>query len=537
MDNDGSKCEKCGSGYRVVNGECVAETTDNSTVLSCTIEGCTNCTSPSTNNEKCTKCSGEKVASADGKSCVNCEVVHCSKCIEYDSETCETCNSGFIKENGKCVTPKVVNECKTGYYISESNTCLPCPSSCSSCLSESYCTECINGIENKDGKCEECFDKFKGCESSHCDNSRCNKCLKAFQPLIDGKCTTENQPQAPKFGLYGFGRFEYRNKRKKISFRMYFKITSGMMYDCEIEFTLTIMIGRRVLETANIKGIGKQVGVAEGDEKEVPDALDKFVIMECEAPSEGDISDYSEFSSLSNGIPENTEIKLTSDPIFYKINSVDSNTPVTISDEIKKVNIPDETGTRLETEQAMIGTEYEFQQTGDCECKYKGKTTYFKIPGKVNLNTTITGGDYYTIKTSGNNATCELYKKDVDSSDSSLNCTVNNNKTGFTIDNQNGNIEYSSTVYLSLTDTNKKLCNKETEANNPSSSGLSGGAIAGTIIACVVGVAVIGTIIFVISKGMIAKGAIAGASYTTTPELTQVSKGNLTADKLGEYSV
>ena len=90
-----------------------------------------------------------------------------------------------------------------------------------------------------------------------------------------------------------------------------------------------------------------------------------------------------------------------------------------------------------------------------------------------------------------------------------------------------------------MTATSKILCSGKDDSltNNPSSSGLSGGAIAGTIVACVVGVVVIGAIIFVISKGMIAKGAVAGASYNSTPQLTQVSKSNLTADKLGEYWV
>ena len=96
------------------------------------------------------------------------------------------------------------------------------------------------------------------------------------------------------------------------------------MDGCEIEFRLTIFIGRRVLKETNISGIGKQVGVSEGNQPEIPTALDNLVIMECEAPSKGDISDFSE-------IPENAEIKLTSKPIFTKINNKISSREVSIS--------------------------------------------------------------------------------------------------------------------------------------------------------------------------------------------------------------
>ena len=453
------------------------------------------------------------------------------KCIDDDSSICEACESGYKKEeNGQCVAQPSDKSCEPYYYLSQSEFCLPCPSSCSSCLSSSFCTKCRDGsTPDDDGKCEECFEKIHGCEGSNCDydNNKCTKCLRSFS-LENGQCNTGGiSVSTPQFQFRGYG--EFQKGKKKISFKMYFKLNSGMMYGCEMRFVFYMELRKRVLEKRKLQdkktGYCYQVGIAEGDQASVPTAYDKLVVMHCT----GDADD-----TESDAIIKVYEAK------FIQINNSPNEEPV-VKEEDEDDEISKFTTSEIYDNFVKGGTWYGFNQNGKCRCSYSNDAINFKLNGEVISNKTV--DDYiYIIQTSRGNATCKLNKPKNDSESSTLNCIINNNndnKKGFTLEDDQEAFDSSttSTLNLLMANANKELCNGEDDSIQPSSSGLSGGAIAGTIVACVVGVAVIGAIIFVVSKGMIAKGAIAGASYTSTPELTQVSKGNLTADKLGEYSV
>ena len=480
VDDDAAKCAECSSGYRVVNGGCVAETID------------------------------------------NCEVNNCVKCVDDDAVICGTCESGYKKAaDGKCVAQTTDKKCGQGQYLSSSDLCLPCPSSCSSCLSATYCTGCSNSLNLNNGKCEECFEKFEGCEE--CENSRCTKCLRSFQLENDGQCATRTSLPTLQFEFRGYGEFELQKGKKKISFKMYFKLNSGMMYGCKIKFSFYIGPRRRILGKRKLEEEGEcdQIGIAQGSQASNPTAIDKLAVMNCS----GEVS-----KAIEDG-----DMVSVSEAEFTIVNGKTNPEPILKEEEKNKVISNLTTSEIYDNFVKRVGPWYDFNQAGKCKCSYRNNITNFLLKGSVENGDKIDETNYI-IQTSGNNATCSLNKPDENSESSTLNCTVDNNRNGFTIVDKQDPYNSNATLNLLMGNSNKQLCSVEGDSK-PSSSGLSGGAIAGTIVACVVGVAVIGAIIFVVSKGMIAKGALAGASYTSTPQLTNVSKGNLTADKLGEYSV
>lgn len=62
----------------------------------------------------------------------------CKTCTNISSLGCLTCANNFILYNGACLT-----FCPEGFYLNNSN-CIPCPSSCLTCL-DNQCLNCVVG--------------------------------------------------------------------------------------------------------------------------------------------------------------------------------------------------------------------------------------------------------------------------------------------------------------------------------------------------------------------------------------------------------
>lgn len=95
------------------------------------------------------------------KHCSNCLYDHCD---DVTGQCIKGCKSNWFGE--KCDRPcRNCTQCKKGFYFHTSRQCLKCPLNCSSCTSESWCTECLPTFTGKqcDNRCSE-----------HCIDGKCN---------------------------------------------------------------------------------------------------------------------------------------------------------------------------------------------------------------------------------------------------------------------------------------------------------------------------------------------------------------------------
>jgi hypothetical protein len=101
----------------------------------------------------------------------------CLTCRGSSPYDCLSCNTGYFWLNGS----SCVSTCPVGLYSnSNSQSCLPCPYGCASCVSPNNCTTCINNFVLSSTRI--CQGNSSTCNSSNCLNclpnnsSRCAQC-------------------------------------------------------------------------------------------------------------------------------------------------------------------------------------------------------------------------------------------------------------------------------------------------------------------------------------------------------------------------
>lgn len=143
------------------------------------LEGCLSCIKNSNGKQECTSCSAGYLldngkCSGCSDNCANCESSLCLKCLSgfylFDSNICLPCSQENCEEcpNNEC------SKCKSGYLIDKDTyTCSQCSSNCSECAETlDTCTKCKESTFFSSGVCLSCSD---GCSS--CTNKTvCQKC-------------------------------------------------------------------------------------------------------------------------------------------------------------------------------------------------------------------------------------------------------------------------------------------------------------------------------------------------------------------------
>lgn len=205
--NYGKTCFLCNEGYSLQNDECIkcpenCATCNEQICLSCknssfilssgtcvsitcgNLEGCSSCVINSGNKE-CTSCSTGYIFS-DGK-CTKCP----NNCAQCDSFSCIKCSSGFYLNNSNDCLPCSENQCeecpnnecstcKSGYLINKDiNTCSPCASNCYECAETlDTCTKCKQGTFLSSGICLSCSEGCTSCTSkNYCQKCGLNKVM------------------------------------------------------------------------------------------------------------------------------------------------------------------------------------------------------------------------------------------------------------------------------------------------------------------------------------------------------------------------
>ena len=110
FDSNNGSCTVCSLGYELINGSCTKVCSD----------GCQSCT----NSTVCTVCF--------------------SQFYYLTNQQCKTCPNSPACINCLANSPNTCTKCNQGYYLSSSNTCLPCQSYCKVCTSSTYCKELFN---------------------------------------------------------------------------------------------------------------------------------------------------------------------------------------------------------------------------------------------------------------------------------------------------------------------------------------------------------------------------------------------------------
>ena len=73
----------------------------------------------------------------------------CETCYNTGINGCKTCYINYWLSNGMCLS-----ECSDGFYPDETKGfCIPCPTSCKTCLSDTYCTTCVTGFYKDNNLC------------------------------------------------------------------------------------------------------------------------------------------------------------------------------------------------------------------------------------------------------------------------------------------------------------------------------------------------------------------------------------------------
>lgn len=128
---------KCGDGYGLVNGKCVA----------CKDVYCGNCDG---NQNSCTECFFYGYGLTSSKACKTCKV--CKAC---KVPNCETCDAS-LKKCIKCGIGPSDDYGDVSYGFGPGGKCVPCKDkNCQECPKFGKCLHCNDGyiLDNKTGNC------------------------------------------------------------------------------------------------------------------------------------------------------------------------------------------------------------------------------------------------------------------------------------------------------------------------------------------------------------------------------------------------
>ena len=342
---------------------------------------------------------------------------------------------------------------------------------------------------------------FAGC-SENCSNTRCNECLKFFEPLdeITGKCTTEKSYPAPKYDLAGFGNFERKGNSKKVYFTLYLKIVKGMMYNAQVSFILVRnSSGRRFLQET-ITGTGIQSNVAKGSYSGNSTMKDYLAKFDCEVDDGKSGSSY--YLSYLQLDKANGEEELNSPITNQKFSTQDISKCE--DNEIEKkynrtgtfYNFAKKTKRLLSNERRLLSSTQ--------KCLLSGNDASFTILGEVDVIYEPINKIYSVPTTAGKNLNCTLTKI-IDERDASLDCKMDDPVRNFTISDDGEANDGSSTLSFDTDTTETLLCqtfySESGQSDSSSGGGLSGGAIVGIVIVCIVIVAAIGVVLYFLKSG------------------------------------
>ena len=411
--------------------------------------------------------------------CLDCEVSGCSKCIDGGSK-CEECNTGFTLIQNECL------------FKNETDCALPC----ATCSKFDYCVTCKkDGFIPIDGICPSCMELHKGC-SEDCTYDKCNKCLKYFTLNSEGKCD-ENKVSSiplPKFELIGYGLFN--KKGKKVKFKIYLRLLSGMMYRGIINFNLIINDSTNKKILHEITGTGIQVYTSTGQYSDNSTIKDYLVIFDCQV---NDVPDF------DNGL-------YISDLKILEYNEMYKEVYIPFKYEfLKNIDISIYTSNEIEYLYSNFGKLYIFTQKSKkslndlTRCTKRGDNGHLKIEGIIEGTAGLENSIHkiYDLKTNdGKIATCILNKKEYNP-EATLECIIKNPRQNFYITNELGNATDYSNNHIIFNRLNLTFCNSydiitlENENESTlSKEGLSNGIIAVFIIICFIIIGIVITFIF-----------------------------------------
>jgi len=233
---EGNYCTGCSEGFEPSGGACEWYCSSNQKS-----QGCTECA----NSKKCTACVADKLL-AHATCAFKCSPEEtqnqCVACSEDDRNKCVHCQKGFEVRDGKCAVACDQSQnglgcarcssstnctaCKEGYTkdeilavpstrdtsgrsITGSNqtqtidSCTyPCSMSealvgCTKCVNETYCSQCAEGYDAKDGLCDwHCSQEQTDQGCSECEHAtKCLACAQDGASLVDGKCVYYCKPE------------------------------------------------------------------------------------------------------------------------------------------------------------------------------------------------------------------------------------------------------------------------------------------------------------------------------------------------------
>ena len=197
MDVDGN-CVLCNDGYYLQNGKCELCYSSCSTCISADI--CTGC--KSTYVEIAGFCCEPKCTSCNRSGCGGCvngylfENGQCNTC----PDSCQSCFNGVcipLSCPAKCsLCDKTgCHGCESGYYLA-SGICWQCSGICKTCDDTYHCTGCNDPLVLVGGSCcvNGCYDCFYGtclkCDDNYLfDNYNCIPCPSSCESCVKGVCS------------------------------------------------------------------------------------------------------------------------------------------------------------------------------------------------------------------------------------------------------------------------------------------------------------------------------------------------------------
>lgn len=121
------------------------------------------------NDNSCTDCGQGNGYILVGARCEKCASINkCMQCSQTNPQACAICSPGYFINSTKCsacssictscISDSICTECQAGYTLPSSvsqGTCLKCTSPCKTCSgSPTYCTSCNEGFTKKNWMCE-----------------------------------------------------------------------------------------------------------------------------------------------------------------------------------------------------------------------------------------------------------------------------------------------------------------------------------------------------------------------------------------------